>query len=108
MCDFNTEGPDAFTERWRTARAEHECCACRETIRVGDRYKHSSGVWDGNPASFKHCARCAEVLDILVRENPDGVDLELNCGEVYEGDNPRMYELAFMTPEQAQRELARG
>lgn len=46
---------------WRTARTEHRCCECRNSIQPGERYYYVSGVWDGQGRSFKQCADCAEL-----------------------------------------------
>ena len=103
MCDVVDDGPSCWRSEWRRARKPHTCVGCVETIRPGDRYHYSSGIWDGDPDSFKHCARCWRVFQILQEESDFGaVDLELNCGEDYEGDNPEMYALAFMTADEAQ------
>ncbi len=102
MCEI-AEAADAFLSKWRKARKEHKCGACREKIRKGDTYRYTSGIWDHRPGSIKHCVRCWETLEILIAENyPDPVDLELSCGQTYEGNNPRMLELAFMTPDDGQ------
>jgi hypothetical protein len=41
---------------------------CREQIRAGDRYRYSSGVWDGVGASLKHCARCWAIYCAVASE----------------------------------------
>lgn len=53
--------PSAFQQKWRTARKEHRCCECRRVIQPGDRYEHSSGVWDGSPDSYATCERCERI-----------------------------------------------
>ena len=85
MCDSECDRPDAYSERVRKARKDHRCCACRETIRKGDRYFYTSGIWDGRPESYKHCIRCMEMLRWL---------------EALADDPPA--ELAFMTPDEMQ------
>ena len=107
MCDGQAETGSAYAEEWRTARKEHRCCACRETIRAGDRYHHVWGVWDGEVDTFKHCARCWRIFQALVeRMDGDPVDLMLDCGTKWEenfGELPAdVAALAFMTREEAQ------
>lgn len=106
MCidDYGSEG-DFQTETWRTARKARRCCACGETITAGHRYHRTSGKWDGRMDTFDHCARCWRVVLLLSAERAwtdELVDLLLDCGEIYEGDDPRMYELAFATADEAQ------
>lgn len=61
----NDEGDAAscHTESTRTARKEHRCCECREAILKGARYEYQSGIWDGEPSSFKTCLSCVEIRD---------------------------------------------
>ena len=103
MCDV--EGPDAYRSAWRRARKAHKCGACRETIRPRDRYRYTSGVWDHRPASFKHCVRCWLTVCALQAEGGP-VDLELACGEVYDGEDAALHALAFMTPDEGQARVA--
>lgn len=42
----------------RKARKDHACCECRRTIKAGTVYEFVSGIWDGEPSSYKTCARC--------------------------------------------------
>lgn len=105
MCDDLCDAPSAWRERWRRARTQHRCCACRETIRVGDRYHYASGIWDGHADSFKHCIRCWAIFRALVAESDDPVDLRLDCGELWSanfGVASEPVELAFMTADEAQ------
>lgn len=105
MCDDWSDGPSAWSERYRVARKEHHCCACRETIRVGDRYHYASGVWDGSGGSFKHCLRCWAMLEAL-EGKIEGAVLTLDCGEDWTktiGELPEdVAALAFMTRDEMQ------
>lgn len=95
MCDLDEEnGPSASSEAWRNARKSHRCHACHETIRAGDRYHVLSGIWDGSAHTFKHCARCWTMLEEL----PDGAQLDLNCGEIWENPPEHVAALAFALP----------
>lgn len=55
------DGPSCFTEKIRTARKEHRCTECRETITIGAKYECVSGVWDGRPDRYKTCLSCVEI-----------------------------------------------
>lgn len=100
-------------ERDQKARKEHVCCACKDAIRPGDKYRVSRLVSD-NPDSrfefYKHCLRCAAMLDAIRKERPDaGIRWELDCGEDWRdtiGELPEhIAALAFMTPDEAQAKL---
>ncbi len=52
---------DCQSTRTRTARIAHLCCECDQTINQGEQYAFTSGVWDGEPASFKTCQNCWEI-----------------------------------------------
>ncbi len=108
MCDsWYDEGPSAWSESWRRARKSHKCCACHEAIPAGHRYHYASGIWDGRPGSFKHCARCWHLL-CLLEERTEGVALRLDCGELWRDNfrDPEPAELAFLTKDEAQELVA--
>lgn len=62
-------GPSARIVKIRKARKLHICCECRGSIVPGEAYEYFSGVWDGNPDSFKTCLACSELRDTLVEEH---------------------------------------
>jgi hypothetical protein len=102
MCDG--DAPSASSDRWRTARKEHQCCGCGETIRRGDRYHFTSGIWDGEPASFKHCARCYAMWEALVdrADAREVVRYDLSCDDEWRDPPDDVAALAFMTPDEGQ------
>ena len=104
MCDSHVDGPQFWHEEWRRARKQHTCYACRETIQPKYLYHYSAGSWDGHFQTFKHCARCWKVFRTLEDANDwgDAIDLGLNCGETYDGDDPEMLALAFASPDEVQ------
>lgn len=55
--------PEAFITKTRKARKKHRCCECGVTINPGDRYQYSSGIWDGEPDSYKQCQTCYQVFE---------------------------------------------
>ncbi|TYC93010.1 hypothetical protein [Novosphingobium sp. BW1] len=67
MCDC--EVPQAFNERWRTARKPHRCCECGAWIKPGDRYNYVSGIWDNQPDSHHTCVECVQVRDWIVSQS---------------------------------------
>lgn len=107
MCDLDDYGNAcrAWSEKVRVARKEHKCCACDETIAVGQHYHFASGVWsDSGPDSFKHCARCwAMYLAVNRRMRAKGemAVITLDCGEVWENPPDEIAALAFALPGEA-------
>lgn len=102
-------GPTCCSQRFRRARVRHRCCACGETILPRDRYHYTSGLWDGEPDSFKHCLRCwALFCELQARSVVGEVPaLALDCGESWFdvfGDDPppEVQALAFQTRDEAQ------
>lgn len=95
-----------YRETPRTARKQHECCACEIPILPGHRYWVIASCWDGRVHSWKRCARCQlihEQLRPLCRENDEWPDEELNCGHTFEQNYDRpppawMAALAFWQP----------
>ena len=56
------ELPKCSNASIRKARKEHKCYGCLKTIKVGEKYQYTSGVWDV-PMDFKHCLNCANIID---------------------------------------------
>lgn len=82
MSDFySCDMPTAFKQKNRKARKQHKCCECHHEINIGEHYEYSSGIWDGEPSSYKTCASCVEVRDIYVSlpENETCCFGELAC-----------------------------
>lgn len=106
MCDdVDIETPTVFLERWRRARKPNACTVCREPIRPGERYHHSTGLWDGVWMSFKHCARCWLLFCLTSERTGGDADLGLDCGEVWDDPPEGVAALAFLTPGEAQRRV---
>lgn len=109
MCDYDGESPDFCRVTMPVARKEHRCCACAETIAPGSRYRRTTGIWDGDLASFCQCARCAVMWLAICDASPDEcVLLTLDCGTPWEDaiEQPAPGHLAFLTEEEAQQLLA--
>lgn len=97
------------------ARKPHVCCACKEQISAGDVYRRSVVISDDRHHPFnhyKHCLRCATMLDAIRDERPhDAIAWKLDCGEDWFdtiGELPdEIAKLAFLTPAEAQAQLAK-
>lgn len=98
-------------EKWVTARKLHRCSACGEAITPGYRYHYLTGRFEGEWVTWKHCARCWMMLEILSYYS-DGqtIQLDLDCGEDWEsltGEPPPddVAELAFLSANDAQERV---
>jgi len=102
-----------YEESTRKARKEHECDACDDKIRVGDKYVHVFIVFQGDHETIKRCARC-QAIHMHLRQECQGQGMwpaeRLDCGEEYEehwGKAPpdEIAALAFMTADEMQAKL---
>jgi hypothetical protein len=59
-CD---ESATVYNQDERTARKDHACFECGETIPARSRYEHISMLFDGHWDSFKLCLSCREIGD---------------------------------------------
>ncbi len=75
-CDL--EGPECYVETWRKSAKVHVCGDCRGHIVKGERYLHISGIWDGDPASFKRCADCQHLRCEIKKDTGDDNCMMLN------------------------------
>lgn len=80
-CDYDdADMPEVFMERWRTARKPNKCCECADVIKPGERYRHSTGKWDGRWKSFNTCEFCDGERDAHQRRTGSVVGFgELAC-----------------------------
>ena len=104
MCDLDGEWPEFESRLWRTARKEHTCCACDETIPPRVRYHITTGRWDGRFESHKHCERCWKICEALWASGVEWIDFTLACGETWEsafeeGPPEHIAALAFALPQ---------
>lgn len=87
MCDGNP--PQAFSAYNRKARKEHKCCECHKTIQPGETYSYASGIWDGEPKSYKSCRGCVGIerhyMDIHECHPPFGMLAEYIREDLYGG-----------------------
>lgn len=74
--------PEAFRELERRARRAARCIECGRGIAVGARYLLSSGVWEGVPASYKTCQRCARLRRLAQQA---GYGEDSGCGITFGG-----------------------
>lgn len=71
-CDYDL--PTVYNSVIRTARQDHKCCECRETIARGSEYEYVTALYDGRWSSFKTCMLCVRIRKDLFR-----------CGFYHEG-----------------------
>jgi hypothetical protein len=111
MSGYCDERAAVYDDSIRKARKEHRCCACRETIRVGDYYSLTTVIGDGTVDVWKRCPRCQAIHLHLrtLRDDYEEVwpDEQLDCGEEYtkhwnRPPPPEIAELAFVTRDEMQ------
>ena len=76
MCNCDCETPDyddesgeeLYDEGVKIAYSPIKCCECRTTINVGEKYRHTEGLWDGDWSAYQMCLVCASVSDRLDKE----------------------------------------
>lgn len=103
MCDDyydDSEPCHVWDEIHPVARKSHPCHGCGESILPGHRYRRSAALYDGSWSTWKHCGRCATLIDALKdRMGEYTTDmLDLNCGEVWDEPPPDVEALAFALP----------
>ncbi len=98
MCDVGYDESDVWVFEWTRARKEHPCCACAEPIKPGAIYHSYKSLSEGEWTRFIHCARCWSICEALWAVSPDAIDLELNCGEVWNEPPEDVAALAFVIP----------
>lgn len=117
MCDYEYDYTyTTIDPREPRARKQHTCCACDETIEPGQRYRYTACISDHPDTKlehYKHCLRCARILDAVRKERPDAaIAWRLDCGEDWLdtiGELPdNIAALAFMTADEAQKALGQG
>lgn len=57
------EMPECSNSVVRKARKNHTCSTCGANIKSGEEYLYVSGIWSGEPNSYKACANCESVFD---------------------------------------------
>lgn len=110
-CDI--DGYNEFESVTRPrARKQHECCACELPIRTGDVYERIAFKWEGEFECLTRCLRCCAIAKHLhtLMDGGEGVAYALDCGHEYEErwevpPPPEIARLAFMLPDEIQREF---
>ncbi len=64
MCSCEDNPPEVYREVTRKAAKEHRCYECGGAIAKGDLYRIASGIWDGEPSSYKWCHDCATIANL--------------------------------------------
>ena len=74
MCFVYDRSCTAQRISWPRARKQHQCCECRETIAVGERYRYEwQALSDGEMWEGKLCDACVYLFALLYAcERADG------------------------------------
>ena len=61
-CECDYDLPSLFKKYIvKSARKDHQCCECQRTIKLGETYEYTFGVWNGVAQTFKTCEQCQEI-----------------------------------------------
>ena len=109
----DSEASQIWSEVTRTSRKERKCTACGETIERGHKYVRVTSLYDARWQNVAvRCWRCELIYRHLQSIMPSDEEPEpnLDCGHTYERKWKRsppehIARLAFLTPDEAQREL---
>lgn len=56
-CDYDP--PSIYSQTpVKAARKEHRCSECRRTIKAGEPYEFTFGIWEGHAETYKTCQHC--------------------------------------------------
>lgn len=94
------------TSGWRRARKTYPCCACPEGIKAGELYRYHKTLYEDRWDLYRHCARCAAICIALWKAGAGAIDLELDCGELWDWNfppDPEVEQLAFLSRDEAQK-----
>lgn len=109
------EPVDVNQETRRRARKDHICDACKGTISRTHFYIRHTVIFYGEVETIKRCLRCQVIYEALCKLHRElGEETapawRLDCGDTFEDvfgtePPPELARLAFLTPEEMQREL---
>ena len=57
--------PEFYRNKDHTAKKQYKCCECNKPITPGQRYRRTSGKWEGDVREFKTCESCSDIWDNL-------------------------------------------
>lgn len=89
MCFYDVEQVECFVKSRPTARKDHRCTECGETILAGTVYLKITGIFDGNPFTEKQCRRCCwdrkRIREHEEAEGCKGIEAEPGWGGLLDG-----------------------
>lgn len=62
-CVYDGSADDFVTEKTVTARKQHRCGECGDTIQKGEKYQKADGCWDHSWQHYKTCKFCVKLRD---------------------------------------------
>jgi hypothetical protein len=65
MCAIDGDPVDVYDESFRVARKQHCCEDCPATIAPGERYRHTTVLFEGQWSRHRHCTECVEIADAV-------------------------------------------
>lgn len=116
---YDGEPASVHNERRIRCAKDKPCDACGQTIRRGDHYIRDALLFDGSWDVVQRCLRCEAIYEHLCKvhqedrkknDHEDYPDRSLRCGHTYQKrwgvePPPEIARLAFLTPDEIQKEL---
>lgn len=63
MCSCEDAEPcEVWCETSPVARKQHRCHECRAPILKGEKHRRVTGIFDGEPFSYRQCLKCVQRL----------------------------------------------
>lgn len=96
-CDIDDDPPSFWAvNRVKRARKPHKCDECHGPINIGEGYRRSIGVWEGDFLSFEECFLCEELREWAVISMPCFCAYEI--GTLHERVRAMVKDVAPKTP----------
>ncbi len=68
MCAVDYDVADVYYQKDRKSRKEHTCTECHRTIKKGEMYRYTFGVWERQVSTFRTCSNCLLPQEWLQKE----------------------------------------
>lgn len=68
-----SEYPEMFQQKTVQAKKQYRCESCNETVAAGEKYRRSTGMWDGKFDTIRQHVHCADLMEFVL-EDYDGYD----------------------------------
>jgi hypothetical protein len=64
VCDCG-DPPEVWRQTDHKARKPHKCNECGSYILIGEKYRYTFGIWEGDPSTHHACLRCIAIYEYV-------------------------------------------